>query len=119
MKCDGSLRHIFHGGDTVAIIGLRFADEKIAKAAIEKLPGFEQGQNAAVLIRSFTSDQLEDFKSKMSDWGLQIKPCGYRHCKKQCSDAEIDNVAHSIDRGAAWTMDVPVEHPDQMKLVMA
>ena len=118
MKCDGAFRHCFHGGDTAGIIALSFGSEPIARAALEILPGFKLGKNPTAIIGSFTSEQLNQFKARIANWDLQIKPCRMPHCRHQCRDAEIDNVNHSVDYGASWTMDVPIVHPDQISLAL-
>lgn len=100
------------------MVGLRFDTAAIAAAAVEKLPGFKVGKDPTVIVAAFTSKTLDEFKATISKWNLQITPCGFHHCKTQCRDAEIDNMNHSIGFGASLTMDVPVEHPDQMTLTL-
>lgn len=110
-KCRGRLRHSFHG-IYACTISLIFDDESDAEGAKFTLGNsWEFGQNTSLkkrgLIWAGSSDELKDIKNIFKGFSLMIHPCGWRHCKKQCSGAEIDSLAHSVDVGPEFTLEIP------------
>jgi hypothetical protein len=119
VKGVGILCHKFYG-EYSAVIAMQFADEAMAKDAIKTLgTPWKVGQKSAnVLVWSGGRDALEDIKLKFKEsYGLKVVPCGMKHCKHQCKNAEIDNLNHSVDYGATFEIDVPIVPTEQMSLI--
>jgi len=107
MLCTGKLRHCFFGTYT-AIIGLRFNSLDDARSALSTLgEGWELRESTNVLVWSGDGEALEAVKARFQGWRLAIDPCGWKHCKRQCRTEPIDSIAHSIDVGPSFTLDVP------------
>lgn len=116
MNAHGQLKHHFWGDYSCGIV-LRFASPAHAAGALELLPSFQQPPQAPhALIATLNSAQLDDLKTKLARWGLQIDPCGHSHCSHQCRNADIDSCNHSIDYGPAFTVQVPADSADQTRL---
>lgn len=117
VKAEGILAHKFHG-TYFSVIALSFQDEQCARDALSILgDSWKVGQkNATVLVWSGDRDSLESVKSKLKGYGLQIKPCTWRHCKDHCKSAEIDGLPHSIDYGPAFTVEIPTTAKEQTSL---
>lgn len=114
IKATGILRHIFHGSEESARIGLQFASREEAEQAIETLwensiGEFQLGGNGyRNAASSFTSEKLEKAKIFFNEkCNITIVPCGFPNCKNQCKDAPIDNLKHSVDYGATFTLEIP------------
>ncbi len=113
----GMLVHRFWGTYSAGI-ALEFASEAHARDALVTLGApWKQGEKCREALVAFVeSDALDDIKARFAAWGLTITPCGRKHCKHQCRDAPIDNVNHSIDRGANFSVSIPTIPAEQESL---
>ena len=118
VKADGILSHKFHGTYS-SVIGLQFSNENAAQDALSTLgDSWKVGEeNATVLVWSGDRDSLESIKVKLKGYGLQVKPCTYKHCKDHCKNAEIDGLPHSIDYGPPFTVEIPTIAREQLSLL--
>lgn len=122
LHAEGQLRHRFWG-EYSTLIGLTFDNEQEAAAAHRALgvdwkPVSVQGSLTG-LVWQGSSSALDAVKELLRErYNLTIAPCGFRHCTTQCKNASIDSVAHSIDYGPAFTLEIPVEEevPEQLSL---
>lgn len=118
-QASGILTHGFYG-DYVATIVLDFGGADAAKAALVKLgePWKLGRKSDRVLVASAKRDALDAIKAKFASPGfeLTIKPCGLDHCRRQCADASIDGLPHSIDVGPAFSLAVECDDPRQVAL---
>jgi hypothetical protein len=106
MKAKGRLRHCFFG-DYSAVVALDYGSQENSLAALPTLgEGWKPGKNVACLVWQGDSKALEALKEKLKAYSLAIDPCGWKHCKGQCKGAEIDSLAHSVDVGPAFTVDI-------------
>ncbi len=113
MKANGRLRHCFHG-TYVAIVVLQFESPDHATSALGTLRSAWKvsDKNPSVLRWEGSSEELDAMKTSLARYDVQISPCGWDHCgKKQCADQPIDSLAHSIDYGPGFTVDVPPSVP--------
>ena len=109
IKATGHYQHDFTGSNLSGAIGLSFATEEEARDAHSVL-GVEwkiSPRAPKILVIGCTHENMPEIKAKLKGIGLTISPCGWRHCHGQCKDAEIDNLAHSIDYGATFTVEIP------------
>lgn len=116
MNARGLLQHHFHGDYSASIV-LRFASADCAQGALEVLREFRQSTAPDAIIATLNSDALDKFKDRWRE-RITITPCGHKHCSHQCRNSEIDNVNHSVDYGADFTVDVPAVPANQMRLVL-
>ncbi len=122
IKAKGGLRHRFHG-EYSAVVGFVFEDWAAATQAQAIFCGVAgkwvpaTKPNALVWIGDST--ELDSLKAELAKHKLVIPPCGSRHCKSQCKDAEIDSVNHSIDYGPAFTLEIEVVASEQLSLLGA
>lgn len=124
IKAEGILRHMFHGTYSCAI-ALEFNNEKDCEAAFSVLNvgiigvNMETGNwnksktNSNVAIGSLNSEQLQHFKEKFNP---KAKPCNAFDCKGDNNIHEIDSLAHSIDFGPPFAIELEMEDPNQEKL---
>ncbi len=113
----GTLVHRFWGTYSAGI-GLEFSSPDHARDALATLgsPWKVADGNARVLVAFVESDALNGIKAQFKVWGLTITPCGRKHCKGQCRKADIDNVNHSVDRGANFEVSIPTTPIEQTAL---
>ena len=118
----GQLEHHFWGTYCATII-LGFADVASAADALPKMgAGWRHGTLKATgapsraLVWHGSSDELRACKLVLAKHALKIAPCGFEHCKRQCSNAEIDGVPHSVDCGPAFSIVVEVTPGEQLQL---
>ena len=116
----GTLVHRFWGTYSAGI-GLEFASEAHALDALRVLgePWKVATGSSRVVVAFFESEALDAVKARFNSWGLTITPSGFHHCAHQCKHAEIDNVNHSVDRGANFEITIPTEPAEQGALFMA
>ena len=115
----GTLVHRFWGTYSAGI-GLEFASEAHAEDALRTLgaPWKVATGSTRVLVVFIESEALGAIKEQFKGWGLTITPCGFHHCKHQCKDSEIDNVNHSVDRGANFEVVIPTQPVEQGDLFL-
>ena len=104
---------MFHGQYSCAVV-LDFVNAEAAAAALKVLgDGWKQTKLPSCLMGTFSSVQLETFKSKFNP---QAKPCQRKECRGK--KHEIDGLEHSIDMGPRFDieLDVVVENKDQLPL---
>lgn len=113
----GILKHFFHGTYYCGI-ALEFLDENTARDAKVVLgEDWKPGTKATnALVWFGDGAALDALKIRFADMNYKSNPCGMRHCKHQCKDAAIDNVNHSVDVGATFTIEVDVTPPEQGRL---
>lgn len=118
VKAVGKLRHAFHG-EYFAALGLEFSTEQHAHLALKTLgPDWKLGQKQPkALIWVGGGDKLSELKERLKGFGITIRPCGMKRCRGQCKKAEIDSLAHSIDYGPWFEVQIPVEDPNQATLL--
>jgi hypothetical protein len=114
MKASGRLRHCFHG-EYSAIVALEFDSKEDARAARPSLGDDWKvsTQHPGVLRWEGNSEALKALKILLARFGYETRPCGWNHCKDQCQRAEVDSLAHSIDVGPSFTVDVPPGVPEE------
>lgn len=118
VKAEGCLFHHFHG-EYSSTVALAFANESEARSALSTLgSGWKVGQkNANILVWSGTSEELEILKKDLDEKFLRKNfPCGWKHCKGQCKKAPIDNINHSVDRGASFEVEIECPPEEQLTL---
>lgn len=110
----GLLIHRFWGTYSAGI-ALEFATPDHAQDALRTLGApWKVGNNSSAMLVAFVeSEALGVIKEQFKGWGLTITPCGFHHCAHQCKDSEIDNVNHSVDRGAHFEVTIPTEPTEQ------
>jgi hypothetical protein len=103
----GMLRHGFFG-EYVGTIGLVFDSADEATAALPKLgAGWTQGKSGKGLVWSGSSTELAAVKAKLASDGFVLTVnCGLDFCKGKCHDAGIDSLAHSVDYGPPFELEI-------------
>lgn len=120
VRCTGILRHHFWG-HYVAGIALEFEDEKAALDALEVLnrdngwKGIEQGETHKNIL-VLTTEVIDAVKATLEKYRYKSIPCERASCKHGCRNAEIDNVHHSVDLGARFTLEIDTTPQEQERL---
>ena len=117
VEAKGRLRHHFWG-DYRATIALAFLDAGSAADALIILgKGWKLSEREPkALIWHGGGEDFERVKAQLAGFGLKIDPCGRKDCRRQCRDASIDGVPHSIDLGPAFTVEIPTVAREQVAL---
>jgi sugar phosphate isomerase/epimerase len=104
----GMLRHYFHGNYS-ATVALMFDSPEEAAAALPRLgEGWEiiAGSPATCIWQGGT-DALKAVKAKFASEGFKLTvDCGLSSCKGKCRDASIDSLAHSVDFGPPFEVEI-------------
>ncbi len=104
-RADGRLRHCFFG-EYSAVIALGFDSEAQAAAALPQLgAGWKAGTKPKALIWRGEREALEICKARLVSFGAD-------------GDA-IDSIAHSIDYGDRFSVEIEVTDPRQIPLFEA
>ena len=117
VKCTGILRHHFWG-HYVAGIALEFENEKAALDALEIFSrdsawkGIEQGETHKTIL-VLTTEVIDAVKATLEKYRYKSIPCGRASCRHGCRNAEIDNLNHSIDLGAKFTLEIDTTPMEQ------
>jgi hypothetical protein len=99
---DGRLAHHFWG-EYCATIALSFADARLASLALRRLgDGWEIGKRPVALVWNGGRKELEACKLILGSFGADVD--------------KIDSCDHSIDYGDPFSITVPVEDPNQIRL---
>ncbi len=105
VKARGRLMHQFHGTYT-AVVGLVFDTPEDAHAAHTRLGDtwVPSHGNPKALVWQGGDESLEQVKQALAH--ATIDPCGWKHCRGQCKRAPIDSIAHSVDYGPSFTVEL-------------
>lgn len=114
VHAQGMLRHCFFGEYSARIV-LVFSSEAHAKDAQKTLGDAWRlaEKTSGVLVAQLSPAQLDAFKTA---YPAKIAPCGRKHCKRQCKDAAIDSLAHSVDYGPDFSVEIPTTPAEQSAL---
>lgn len=117
VKATGRLRHHFWG-EYHATIVLAFDDEGGATDALRVLgDGWERGKSSRTALVWFgNGEAFERVRLALQTFGFKVPPCGRNACREQCERASIDSVAHSIDLGPEFTVEIPTVAHEQVSL---
>ena len=117
VKAHGVVHHHFPGGETVV---LAFDSELAAQAAFSALQNdnWKTGKSNKTLYFHAEHGRLTALKAQFKSAGftLKIDRCGWDHCYRQCEDAEIDGLPHSIDAGPLFTLEIECQDPRQVSM---
>ena len=121
VTASGQLMHHFHG-DYWASIGLRFASYPHALDAQRAL-GEDHWElrcndvacGAPFLVWKGNSEALEALKAQLEPY-LRPRPCYSFGCQGETH--EIDSLAHSVDYGPPFDLDIPTTPHEQTALAL-